>query len=135
MKKLINILFVIYVIALFKITVFRDGFEIAGAFDYGKVNFVPFADLFHIAAEDLKYFIYLFVGNIVWFAPIGFYMFGFRKASLVKTLVTGFIVSAVIETMQFIFGVGVCEIDDLVLNTLGVYVGFLTCIFVTLQRR
>ncbi len=135
MKKLINIVFVIYIIALFKITVFRDGFEIAGTFNYGKVNFIPFTDLFRIAAEDLKYFIYLFVGNIVWFAPIGFYMFGFRKASLVKTLVTGFIVSAVIETMQFVFGVGVCEIDDLILNTLGVYIGILSYKVVNLIRR
>ena len=37
--------------------------------------------------------------------------------------------------MQFIFGVGVCEIDDLILNTLGVYVGILTYKFVTLLRR
>lgn len=128
-------MFVIYVIALFKITVFRDGFEIAGAFNCGQVNFIPFTDLFRIATEDLKYFIYLFVGNIVWFAPIGFYMFGFRKASLVKTLVTGFIVSAIIETMQFIFGVGVCEIDDLILNTLGVYIGILSYKVVNLIRR
>ena len=56
MKKLINILFVIYVIALFKITVFRDGFEIAGAFNYGKVNFIPFTDLFRIAGRRSKIF-------------------------------------------------------------------------------
>ena len=62
-------------------------------------------------------------------------MFGFRKASLVKSLVTGFIVSAVIETMQFIFDAGVCEIDDLILNTPGVYAGILSYKVVTLLRR
>ena len=35
----------------------------------------------------------------------------------------GFFLSLLIETMQFVFGTGVSELDDVILNTLGVYLG------------
>jgi glycopeptide antibiotics resistance protein len=36
----------------------------------------------------------------------------------------GFVLSFIIEFLQFAFGVGVSEVDDLILNTLGTYIGF-----------
>jgi glycopeptide antibiotics resistance protein len=35
----------------------------------------------------------------------------------------GFLLSAMIETLQFILGTGVSELDDLILNTFGVWIG------------
>ncbi len=69
-------------------------------------------------------FTYLFVGNIVWFVPFGMYLqyMGISK-TLVRTVLYGFLFSLLIETLQYVFGTGFSELDDLVLNTLGAWIG------------
>lgn len=48
---------------------------------------------------------------------------GERPIKTWKILLWGFLLSFFIESMQFIFGTGVSELDDLILNTLGVWIG------------
>lgn len=47
-----------------------------------------------------------------------------RFKSLRLTTVTGFIFSAGIETMQYITGRGLTEVDDVINNTSGALVGY-----------
>ncbi|MCY1434848.1 VanZ like family protein [compost metagenome] len=47
----------------------------------------------------------------------------FRKAWVIICL--GFISSLAVETVQFIFTVGSADIDDLILNTIGAWLGYL----------
>ena len=43
---------------------------------------------------------------------------------LFRTILCGFGLSLLIELLQFVFGTGVSEVDDLILNTLGTLIGF-----------
>ena len=70
------------------------------------------------------HFIYLFAGNILCFLPFGAYCYRLNGSnSVLKSVFYGFLLSAMIETLQFILGTGVSELDDLILNTFGVWIG------------
>ena len=73
-------------------------------------------------------FFYLFVGNIVWFIPFGAFWYGIgTRRDMRRVLLLGSLFSLTIETLQFVFGTGVSELDDLILNTFGVWVGAKSC--------
>ena len=122
-RKILWFIFIIYLAVLLRITVFRSGFSIMGAFSGGEINMIPISDLIKVFLSDKRYFVYLFFGNIIWFVPFGFLLRRLTKLSLKKIIFFGFLLSLFIETMQFIFGMGVSETDDLILNTIGAAVG------------
>lgn len=122
-KGLLWVLLMVYLGLLLRVTVFRDSFGNHPLFQDGKVLWVPFVELIRIARNSTSFFLYLFLGNLVWFVPLG----------LLLPLLTGcgrwvilwsFLLSLVIEVCQFIFGTGVSETEDLILNTLGGSLGY-----------
>ena len=122
-RHIIKFVFIIYLAALLRITVFRSGFDLSNAFSGGEMNLIPFADLVKVFTEDKRTFIYLFFGNIIWFVPFGFLLKRLTNMTAGKVILLGFGLSLFIETMQLVFGVGVFEIDDLLLNTSGAALG------------
>ena len=66
------------------------------------------------------------VANIVTFIPLGFFMtMFFKKFNKISTMaVFSVIIIFIIEVLQFIFNVGVFDIDDIILNSLGCIIGF-----------
>ncbi len=64
--------------------------------------------------------------NIVMFIPLGILLpIGIKKFRVWwKTYLAGFCFSLFIESIQFIFGIGTAEADDLFGNTLGTIIGF-----------
>ena len=72
------------------------------------VQFVPFTTIYKMftQVDDFKYFSVNIIGNIVVFIPFGFLG--------ISTL----------EFLQFITKRGYAEIDDVILNTMGVAIGF-----------
>lgn len=122
-KKLPIILLIIYLIALLMITIFRPW---RGSYHFmgGTLNLTLFEGYGDIIRAGIPRFIYLFFGNIVWFVPLGFYLSFVKKASVLKALLFGFLLSLFIETTQYILGTGISEIDDLILNTFGSLVGW-----------
>lgn len=116
-------LLLVYLGLLLRITVFRDSFGSHPLLQDGKILWVPFVELFRIARNSTSFFLYLFLGNLVWFVPLG----------LLLPLLTGcgrwvilwsLLLSLFIEVCQFIFGTGVSETEDLILNTLGGAIGY-----------
>ena len=122
-KVILIIIFITYLAALLRITVFRSGFDFVNAFSGCEINLVPFADLANVFIADKRAFIYLFFGNILWFVPFGFLMKRITNMTTARIILLGFLLSLCIETMQFVFGMGVFEVDDLILNTVGVLLG------------
>lgn len=123
MKKLLTAAAVIWLAVLLRITVFRNGCFSHGLFS-GQIELDAFAYYVElIRAGTWKYFIYLFGGNILWFAPAGF-MARLWGGRLTHAVLAGFLLSLAIETMQFVLGSGVSELDDLILNTLGAVIGY-----------
>ena len=65
--------------------------------------------------------------NIVMFIPIGFFAGGaLKKKHVWKAIEIGIVLSFFIEITQLITTRGVCNIDDVIHNTLGCVIGF-TC--------
>ena len=97
------------------------GWNAAGApfFRLGRVNPVPFKTFYHSS-----FAIYNLIGNVVMFIPFGLFpallcrRFRWYRALLAGVGVTGFI-----ECWQLLVG-RAFDIDDLMLNTLGVQFGF-----------
>lgn len=67
---------------------------------------------------------YLFFGNIIWFIPLGMYLRYKNKVRNVwQAVLAGLLFSLLIETLQYVFGTGVSDLDDLVLNAFGAGLG------------
>lgn len=122
---MLTVLFWVYVAVVLRITVLRSGFAAGGLLQNGHLNPKLFVEYMPLLREgNWLRFIYLFVGNIIWFVPFGAYLKYMRNERKLRTIVLyGFLFSLLIETLQYIFGVGYSELDDLVLNTFGVWAG------------
>ena len=122
-SRLLRVLAVIWLGLLFRITVFRPGCFTHGLFS-GRIEWDAFAYYCKlIRIRYWRYFTYLFVGNLIWFAPAGI-LIRLRKGKYWQAILAGFLLSLVVETAQYVLGSGVSELDDLILNTLGALLGY-----------
>lgn len=66
-------------------------------------------------------------GNVVGFVPFGCILpvMDRRFQNVLLVTVSGFSLSLCVETVQLIFRVGCFDVDDLVLNTLGAFLGYM----------
>ena len=137
-------IFIIYCVVLIEIMVFKDiptirvgslMLNFGGTDANGQANFVPFRTIvpyllgyegWIIAGVNL-------VGNIVPLVPIGLLVpFVYRKIIWKKTFALSVIAGLTIETMQTILHVGIFDIDDVILNALGVMIGY--WVFITFVK-
>lgn len=89
-----------------------------------KVNMEPFV---HLAEYDnRKHMILNLIGNIGMFIPSGIILpIIYKKLnSFGKIVLTGFLMSLAIEILQLPFAVRTSDVDDLLLNTAGVNLGY-----------
>lgn len=123
-KWLKRIGFVLYLLILFRITVFRSGWY-DNSFFRGHIELIPFQDIFGYLFDGRWFdFVYLFFGNILWFVHFGI-VCGEKTQGIWKTLLWTFLLSLTIEVLQFVFSSGYSDVEDLILNTLGGVIGFL----------
>jgi len=126
-KHCLTVLFICYLALLLRITVFRSGFGTRVFCSEGKINLKLFEEYIPlIRTRDWDRFVYLFAGNLIWFMPLGMYV-RYRKAKkgILWAAAFGLALSFFIETMQYLFGTGISELDDLILNTAGAVLGAL----------
>ena len=113
---IVHVLFVIYMGVLFRLTLFRSTPQ-------REVNWHLFREHIRLLQHhSWWHFVYFFGGNIAAFIPFGAYL-GFREKKIITTVIFGFLLSLFIESMQYVWSVGISEIDDLILNTLGAFLG------------
>ena len=119
-KRLALIVFCFYMYAVLKLTVFRPGYM------QRQINLLLFVDLLEVYRyAGMRPFLRLFLGNIGWFVPFGFLLPYLSKTkSALRVVTAGALFSFGIEAAQFVFAKGVTELDDLLLNTLGVAIGY-----------
>ncbi|PLV99277.1 hypothetical protein BRL53_08395 [Corynebacterium ulcerans] len=95
-----------------------------------SVELVPFNEVM----SNSNWFIPVFGygGNIAFFVPFGMLAYvwfhqlrGAGTRMVLWSTLTGFLVSLAIEVSQFLFSLGYSDIDDLLMNTLGAFVGAL----------
>ena len=97
---------------------------------YRSINLIPFKSIReYISGSTVNLQRFAFsnvVGNIAIFIPFGIYLPLFKKDKRVITnLLFIFIVSLFVEIIQWLFGIGTSDIDDIILNCLGGLIGIL----------
>jgi glycopeptide antibiotics resistance protein len=126
--------FICYIVLLIKILLLSrvslsDLFSGQGAVSR-SINIIPFQSVmqyFATGSETVKSFAFgNVVGNILMFIPLGVYLPLLRKDKRAATaLLFIFIVSLSVEIVQGVLGIGTADIDDIILNTLGGWIGIL----------
>ena len=98
-------------------------FEAATAFPF-RLNLIPFVNL--LDYESMRDLLLNVIGNCTMFIPTGILtpVLYRHLDSFKKTVLTGFLISLAIEIIQLPFAVRASDIDDLILNTLGVMAGY-----------
>jgi glycopeptide antibiotics resistance protein len=75
---------------------------------------------------EWKVIVMIVLGNIVMFIPFGFLGWLFPQLKDLKKLLYTFVSSIIIvEALQYFTRMGIFEVDDIILNTFGVYLGWL----------
>ena len=76
------------------------------------------------------------LGNVLIFLPFGFFMaMASKYRSFSSTLVYSFALSLTVEISQLFMKVGCFDVDDLLLNTIGGMLGFITFAVCNVIRR
>lgn len=138
MKKTLTSTFLLfaYCAILIKVMVFKDiptirvgglMLNFAGTNAGHGPNFVPFTTILPYLLGDKGWIIagINLVGNIALLVPLGFLApLVFRNPTWKASLVLGGAAGLGIEIMQTVLRVGIFDIDDVILNALGVMIGY-----------
>jgi glycopeptide antibiotics resistance protein len=137
MKKRIVpfLLLLLYVFILIKVLVLKDlamvklgqlRFNFGGTQE-GPANLIPFKTILFYLQGHNGFLIGAInvLGNIIALVPLGFLVpFVFEKTNWKKICLLAFASGLSIETIQVILHIGIFDIDDVILNALGVIIGF-----------
>lgn len=133
------ILLILYIIMILNMTIFDRhmqafvwrGFD--NYFKYGGFNIIPFRTIFKYFIEIKRYWPWIFMvnifGNIVILMPVQYLMIKvFGRLSFQKYFLINIIMVSLIEVLQLVSGCGSLDIDDLILNVIGMsIVYFIYC--------
>ena len=137
MKK--KIIFGLYIFFLLYFLIFSEIYGRSGVMQDYHYNITPFQEIerFWKYREQLGLMSYInLFGNVLIFVPFGFMEpLASKKRSFWATLVDGCLVSLSVEIFQFITKVGRFDVDDLMLNTTGVALGYVCFLVWNAIRR
>lgn len=134
-KNLVVYIFFLLYVSIFFFAVFmQNGKKSISAENIeGYVNLVPVRstinDFSYLTQHGLIGNMNLFnniIGNIILFMPLPFFLiriFNYKK--ILPILLTALLLSLWVEAMQYIFILGVPDIDDVLLNVLGAFLGWI----------
>jgi len=131
------LLFVLYLLLLFYLLFFSENY--GRTMDSGyRYNLEPFKEIKRFLGNrdslGRRNVIINLLGNIVAFAPFGFFLTVLCRAgkNIVSCVLLTGLFSLLVETIQLVSKVGAFDVDDILLNAIGGLVGFL-CYFVVWQ--
>ena len=102
------------------------------------MNLVPFAMIFsYISSMSFAYEnIFYLIGNVLCFFPFGFYYRIYKPNNSIAWLILlPVLLSLLIEISQILFGMGDFDVDDILMNASGFYVGCLLSLLVDKIRQ
>lgn len=117
-KELLMLSMIIYVLMLFQVVTSQD------VVNWSSNNFIPFKEMLRYRFGS-RLFIKNVLGNLILFLPYGFFSSYTLKQEKGKLIVfLTLLASLTIECVQMMIG-RVFDVDDILLNTLGGYIGYL----------
>ena len=120
-QVVVSLLFILYIVSVCALTLLDRGAN----YD-GSVNLALFSSYreawYNFSVRDWQYIYF----NIAMFVPLGFFLplLSKRFFAIGWTLLAAMLFTGFIETVQYITGVGIFELDDLFNNLLGALIGF-----------
>ena len=138
-RLLSKVLFVVYILFLLYFLIFSDWYGRSGVMQEYHYNLTPFDEIKRFWNYRRQLGIWSginLLGNVIVFLPFGFFApLASKKRSFLGTIGSGFFLSLLVETFQLITKVGRFDVDDLMLNTLGVFCGYLMFMACNAMRR
>ena len=121
-NKLTKVLFVIYLIAVFWIIVFKFNLPFSELGYMRSINLIPFNGSLTIVNSRIDF--REIIMNVAIFMPLGIYSgVLFKKWTIGKKIFLFFLISLICEIFQFALGVGASDITDVINNTIGGIIG------------
>lgn len=116
---LLNIILGFYISILFAFLFLKTS-------SFQSINLIPFHTITDYLSNGGFFSLINVLGNIVLFIPLGIYLilFNHNKGIFINTLWSVFI-SVAVELLQYLFKVGATDIDDIILNGLGGFLGII----------
>ena len=135
-----KVLFVLYIIFVFYFLLISEIYGRTGEMQEYHYNLVLFREIkrFWNYRRQLGIFATAtnLLGNVLIFLPFGFFMaMASKYRSFLSTLVYSFALSLTVEISQLFMKVGCFDVDDLLLNTIGGMLGFITFAVCNVIRR
>ena len=121
-----------YTIFLLYMMFYGSGRE---ASEIGYIQINPLQTVRHFSGDNIKLqdFMVNIVGNIFAFSPFGWLGILFKKLFKIGPLALVFMLAiSIIEFLQYYTGRGTADIDDILLNTFGMLLGYATIKLFTL---
>lgn len=126
-RELAYLLFVVYLLSLFYIVTFQDD-------NYGTSNLTIFTEMFRYEFGS-RLFIKNFVGNILLYMPFGLFVTAYLNSNKIfPTILLTIISSVSIEFVQLLIG-RVFDVDDIILNVFGGFIGGVLFVFLDKLRN
>lgn len=130
-RRIAWVLFIIYIIILTYFLFFSESYGRTGNTGSYRYNLTPFKEIrrFIVYREQLGFYSVLVnvIGNIVAFAPFGFVLpiISQRNRRFLNVALLSLELTLTVETLQLLLKVGIFDVDDLLLNTVGGVLGYL----------
>ncbi|MDY3350494.1 VanZ family protein [Riemerella anatipestifer] len=124
LKKLYQILILPYTLLLLYFMFVGFG---RTPYDYNIVRLAPLVSTLEFVQKSVLWqnVAINILGNIIMFIPFGFLGWCYPKYQNLRILSLDFIVAiTLVESMQYFTRLGVFDIDDILLNTFGVLLGY-----------
>lgn len=105
-----------------------------------KVEFIPFLSYIEYFRGNNPEAFITNRANILLFFPFGLLLFEFLKTKkrVIIYLIIAFAFSFALEALQYVFSLGVAQIDDIIHNTMGAFIGYLIpwcCLNSSINKR
>ncbi len=132
------IILIIYVLVIIYFVLFSDRLGRADGYSTYRYNLVLFDEIRRFVTYreyvSTGAFILNIFGNLVVFFPVGFLIpiLRTKKTGVIRIMIYSFLFSLFIESVQLVAKVGVFDVDDLFMNTLGGVIGWI-CYFISIN--
>jgi len=118
----IGAVFALYVVFALKLLLFSRPAGSERSF-----NLIPFATISHYVfggSTGVRRFAFAnLAGNVLLFIPLGAYVSMRARSTVPRAMLTVALTSMTVEILQGVFALGASDIDDVILNCLGGFIG------------